>query len=167
MPNTYTLIASVTVGSGGAASIDFTSIPSTYTNLSLKISARQNSATVAYSNLRFNASTTGYSYRSLQGDGSGASSASGSTATYGVTNLSTWTASTFNSIDLYIPNYAGSNYKSWSSDSVTEANISTVYSDFVAGLWSNTAAINQVTLYPNGGNFVQYSSAYLYGISKS
>jgi hypothetical protein len=29
MPNTYTLIASATVGSGGASTIDFTSIPST------------------------------------------------------------------------------------------------------------------------------------------
>ena len=37
---TYTLISSVTVGAGGASSIDFTSIPSTYTDLLVKISAR-------------------------------------------------------------------------------------------------------------------------------
>ena len=40
MATTYTLISSVTVGSGGAASIEFTSIPSTYTDLVLKLSAR-------------------------------------------------------------------------------------------------------------------------------
>ena len=40
MANTYTLISSVTVGSGGASSIDFTSIPATYTDLCLVWSGR-------------------------------------------------------------------------------------------------------------------------------
>ena len=35
---TYTLIASNTVGSGGTASIEFNSIPQTYTDLLIKIS---------------------------------------------------------------------------------------------------------------------------------
>ena len=37
MANTYVAIATVTVGSGGAASIDFTSIPATYTDLVVKL----------------------------------------------------------------------------------------------------------------------------------
>ena len=37
MANTYVLISSSTVGSGGAASIDFSSIPATYTDLVLKL----------------------------------------------------------------------------------------------------------------------------------
>ena len=41
--NTYVLLSSVTVGAGGASSINFTSIPATYTDLVLKISARTNS----------------------------------------------------------------------------------------------------------------------------
>ena len=40
MATTFTKIASVTVGSGGASSIDFTSIPSTYTDLCVKLSTR-------------------------------------------------------------------------------------------------------------------------------
>jgi hypothetical protein len=36
MATTYEIIASVTVGSGGAANIEFTSIPATYTDLVLK-----------------------------------------------------------------------------------------------------------------------------------
>ena len=40
MADTYTLISSVTVGAGGASSIDFTSIPATYTDLLVKFSLR-------------------------------------------------------------------------------------------------------------------------------
>jgi hypothetical protein len=36
MANTYEAIATVEVGSGGASTIDFTSIPSTYTDLVLR-----------------------------------------------------------------------------------------------------------------------------------
>ena len=64
MPNTFTLIASSTVGAGGASSIDFTSIPSTYTDLCLKVSARS-TATDTNVNMyvKFNGSTSGYSGR--------------------------------------------------------------------------------------------------------
>ncbi len=167
MPNTYTLIASSTVGATSVASIDFSSIPSTYTDLLLKVSARQSTGDVAYAALRFNGSTSSFTYRSIEGNGSSAASYNGATGAYGITNTSGYTASTFNNIEIYIPNYASSNYKSYSSDSVTESNTGTVYMDLIAGLWSNTAAINQVTLYPNTGNFVQYSSFYLYGIKNS
>ena len=40
MANTYELIASSTVGAGGASSIDFNSIPNTYTDLLVKLSGR-------------------------------------------------------------------------------------------------------------------------------
>ena len=40
MANTFVLLASTTVGSGGASSIDFTSIPATYTDLVVKVSGR-------------------------------------------------------------------------------------------------------------------------------
>lgn len=167
MPNTYTLIASSTVGATSVASIDFSSIPSTYTDLLLKVSARQSTGDVAYAAFRFNGSTSSFTYRSIEGNGSSAASYNGTTGAYGITNTSGYTANSFNNIEIYIPNYASSNYKSYSSDSVTESNTGTVYMDLIAGLWSNTAAINQVTLYPNTGNFVQYSSFYLYGIKNS
>jgi hypothetical protein len=40
MANTYEAIATVTVGSGGATDIEFTSIPGTYTDLLIKSSLR-------------------------------------------------------------------------------------------------------------------------------
>jgi hypothetical protein len=42
MATTYEIISSVTVGSGGAANIEFTSIPATYTDLYVLASIRSN-----------------------------------------------------------------------------------------------------------------------------
>jgi hypothetical protein len=44
MANTYEIISSVTVGAGGAAYIEFTNIPQTYTDLNLVFSGRNTSS---------------------------------------------------------------------------------------------------------------------------
>jgi hypothetical protein len=77
------------------------------------------------------------------------------------------TASTFNNADLYIPNYAGSNNKSFSIDSVSENNGTAAVASLFAGLWSQTAAITSITLTSRNGNFDQYSTAYLYGVNNA
>lgn len=167
MATTYTLISSVTVGAGGASSIDFTSIPSTYTDLCLLVSSRSSaSAGTDLGLIGFNGSTASFTNKYLGGNGSIAYS--GSYARYiGDINAATSTASTFTNLQIYIPNYAGSSNKSFSSDTAMETNATGGVLALAAGLWSNTAAINQVTLTFNTGSFVQYSTAYLYGISKS
>ena len=165
---TYQLISSVTVGSGGASSIDFTSIPQTYTDLKLVMSARDGDANWSdWVYIKFNNNTSSYSYRLLQGTGTGVASYNGTSQYGGDIVAANATASTFGNYEIYIPNYAGSTNKSWSVDAVTEYNASTAIADLVAGLWSNTAAINQITLTARNANFVQYSTAYLYGIKNS
>jgi hypothetical protein len=169
MANTFTLIASSTVGAGGASSIDFTSIPSTYTDLCLEVSLRgdQASNTNAYL-ISFNGSTTTFTTRRLYGNGASAASDSSSAGDYGVANGASTTASTFNNAAIYIPNYAGSTNKSFSVDEVVENNATTGFDVLTAGLWSTTSAINRVTLTGNGSTkFVQYSTAYLFGIKSS
>ena len=171
MANTFELIASSTLASA-ASTIDFTSIPSTYTDLCLKASLRSSDA-AAFVNytLKFNASGgTAYSVRVLYGSGSAATSASSSGAAagdYGFQDGAGATASTFANVEIYIPNYAGSAYKSWSTDQVQENNATAAYAGLLAGLWSNTAAINQVTLTSSAGNFVTNSTAYLYGVKNA
>ena len=78
-----------------------------------------------------------------------------------------FTASTFDSIDLYIPNYTSSNNKSFSVDSVAENNSATVNQlDLIAGLWSQTAAITSITFTSyNAANFVANSTFSLYGLA--
>lgn len=165
MANTYTLIASSTVGSGGAANINFTSIPSTYTDLCLKLSIR-NASTFGTCYVRFNGSSTSYTGIRLFVNSTTVSSDSVN-SDVAFENPSSFTANTFASNDIYIPNYSGSSYKSASLDYATENNASSNYEGFSAELWSNTAAINQVTITPAAGTFVQYSTAYLYGIKNS
>jgi hypothetical protein len=169
MANTYIQIGStVTVGAGGAANIDFTSIPSTYTDLILKMSTSTNNA--SYSDalmISFNGLTTNFTWRNLLGDGSTPASYNGTDTRSGVTNGSTAT-SVFGNAEMYIPNYAGSNNKSASIDAVAERNATSQYVDLNAKLWSNSAAINRITITPqNGSLFLQYSTASLYGILKS
>ena len=168
---TYIQIGStVTVGSGGAASIDFNSIPATYTDLLLKVSTRSDLANAfSASSLSFNSNTSNYSWRELYGVGNAQGSNSGSDITKGsaqVTGASA-TASTFSNIEIYIPNYASANNKSFSVDGVTENNATSAAATLYAYLWSNVAAITSITLTANTGNYVQYSTASLYGISKS
>jgi len=165
MANTFELIQSYTVGSGGAASIDFTTIPSTYTDLCVKWSLREAND---YMGLSFNGSTANFTSRFIFGGGSGTPSSNSRTDNYQSATVVTtsWTASTFSNAELYIPNYAGNTNKSFSIDTVTENNSTTAYMELIAGLWSNTAAINRVTL-NSVGSFVQYSTAYLYGVKNA
>ena len=167
MPNTYTKIASVAVGSGGASTMDFTSIPATYTDLLVSISGR---CTTSNSNgkLSFNGSTTTFTSRILEADGSSAYSANRSdNLNLFFIDASDQTANTFGSSYIYIPNYASGNNKSFSVDAVTENNATGSYMRLVAGLWSTTSAITSISLMPQGTAFAQYSTATLYGIVKS
>ena len=168
MANTYVKIASVSVGAGGASSMDFTSIPSTYTDLCLKVSGRISLAQIYGSFwLNINGLTTNRTYRYVEGNGASASSGSGTNTNISTGQGNSTTSNTFANVELYFPNYAGSTNKSFSVDSVGENNATTAYMDLYAALWSSTAAINQLTLLPESGTFVQYSTATLYGISKS
>ena len=176
MANTYTLIASSTVGSGGAATVSFSSIPATYTDLSLLVTARCEASGDTVFRIRFNSdSGTNYKWIRLLGDGSSVSSqnqgtygAGYNTSLFGQQTVSTNTANTFSNAQIYIPNYAGSNYKSASIDAVTENNATAAQATLWAGLWESTSAINAITLSSESANdFAEFSTAYLYGISNS
>jgi hypothetical protein len=174
MANTFVKIAAVTVGSGGASSIDFSSIPSTYTDLCIKISARRSDASEGYLSLRFNASSASdYWNRTIRGTGTAVSTSTD----FNVASLDFWvldgtgyTANTFASTDIYIPEYAGSLKKSVIAENVAEGNVSTMYMQMTSGFWNVTSAINQITLYAAAapsGTFAEHSTAVLYGIKKN
>ena len=169
MANTYTLISSVTVSSA-TNTISFTSIPQTYTDLLFKISGRF-SLDTATAFLRYNGTTTNGTSIFLEGSGSSASSSTDGSYQYGpihgVVN-STKTANTFGNAEIYIPNYTSSNYKSSSSDGVTENNGAATTMALGANLWSNTAAITSIEIVgAASADFVEHSTAYLYGISNA
>jgi hypothetical protein len=125
------------------------------------------SATDTPVSVRFNGSTSNFSWKRIYGDGSSVSSSGLSDSYWFYTDTSAQTSNTFGSGEIYVTNYAGSNNKAVSSESLTENNATFAEAFMVAALWSNTTAINQITLVPLTGNFVQYSTATLYGIKNS
>lgn len=175
MPNTYTLIASSTVGAGGAANITFSSIASTYTDLCLKLSLRSSNTAGSWDTVRIllNGNATNVSQRDLYGTGSAAGTealASPENNTISYTSNANNTANTFGNLEIYIPNYANTSYaKSISADGVGENNATAALATLTAALWNSTSAINSVQVTPYSGSytFVQHSTAYLYGIVKS
>jgi hypothetical protein len=167
----YNLIATTTVGSGGASAITFTSIPQTYTDLLVLFSLR-NDTTSDQFYVTLNSSTfgsgTANSSKIVYGDGSSATSRS-NVNYLGFPSPSNFTASAFGNASMYIPNYTGSTYKSVSTDSVNENNATAAYPSLSAAVFNITAAITIVSIETTGTGtkFVQYSSASLYGIKNS
>jgi hypothetical protein len=172
MAATYVNITSTTLGSD-TSPVTFSSIPSTYTDLVLRISGR-NTGSGAFGNVRiqFNGDTaSNYSYVYMQGSGSAASAGRNSSVTQIQVNngvdIGTDTANTFANIELYIPSYTVSQHKPFYWFGATENNASTAYINSYANLWRNTAAISSISLFFNSFAFATGSTFYLYGIKNS
>ena len=165
MPSTYEPIATTTLGSA-AASITFSSIPATYTDLRLVLSGTVTVGGYGFY-ARFNSdSGTNYSRSNLFGDGSSA----GTNAA--VTNTSTpyqsqsgmsSTVPTLYEFDIF--SYAGSTYKTMLSKASEDKNGSGTVALFVT-LWRSTSAINSVS-FINGNTFAAGTTATLYGIKNA
>jgi hypothetical protein len=168
----YESIQTVTVGSGGTASIAFTSIPSTYQHLQIRAISRTNRAdTNDFMTIRFNGdSGSNYSYHSLYGNGASAGGNDTGTSTgtpwSGVTAGGNATASMFGAAVWDVLDYQNANkYKTTRLLSGTDQNGINGRIYFMSNLWQNTAAITTVTIIPTHGTlFSEYSQFALYGI---
>lgn len=173
MANTYKLIEAKTLTTT-TTDITFTSIPQTYTDLKLVYSARSNAniGSEGYDSVfYFNGAQSNRTSKVLRGDGSVTSSNTiDEAATFRLLRAiepNDYTSSIFCNVEIYIPNYTSSNYKSFSVDSVLENNATATGLSFIAGQWSSTAAITSITVGAINGSLVAYSTFYLYGISNS
>lgn len=161
------LIQTVTVGSGGASSITFTSIPSTYTDLVLMVNPRSGSSNDILF-LRVNGSTSATTSRYMEGNSSSVSTGSSTSNTFVRfgTITSGASANSFSVATAHLPNYTGSSNKMVSIDYVSENNATTAYQTIVAGTYPITDAITSLTISNTGGSLAEYSTASLYGILK-
>ena len=172
MATTYTLINS-NVLSSSAASVTFSAIPATYTDLVVRASARTDTAAAIEScQVQFNSDTaTNYSYVLISGNGSAASSNIYSSQNYVGSipaDAAIATSNTFASWEMYVPSYLVSQNKPLSVIGMQENNQTGAFIRPTAGLWRNTAAVTSITFAGvSGGNFVSGSSFYLYGISNA
>ena len=169
--SSYESIATVTVGSGGQSSIDFTSIPSTYKHLQIRGIGRLTVASSGASNIgvRFNSdSGTNYSYHILSGNGSTANSGgAGSSNQMYLPDMiirDGSTASVYSGFVFDILEYANTNiYKTVRALSGFDANGSGKVA-LTSGSWRNTAAVTSITLVPESDLYKQYNQFALYGI---
>jgi hypothetical protein len=166
---TYKLIETLTVPATPQSGIDFQNIPATYTDLLILASLRNNDSNQAGNVLvELNGSTSSFSNIFWQGNGVNLSQSSVS-AMVGDMNTAFDPSGVFNNILIYFGNYASSNSKNFFAKAVQEMAGVNAFMQNDANLWSNSAAINRITLRNRnaGINFVQYSSASLYGIRNS
>ena len=173
MATTYTLISS-NVLSSSAASVTFSSIPATYTDLVLRASIRTDDAGVqgAQFRIRFNGDTaTNYSRTQIYGNSGAVTSnrtTNGSFLGTLDTNGAGSASNTFSNAEIYIPNYTGTANKPTSNFGVSEDNNANgVFVGANAGLYRGSSAITSIGCYVASINFVSGSSFDLYGIKNS
>jgi hypothetical protein len=160
-------LQTVTVGAGGAASITFSSIPQTYTDLIVKMSMRVTNSGGPYGTVGyFNPYGTSYKSSQVVGDGASASSQAYNFAVFlfGNTPGASETANTFNNTELYIPSYASNQKKSITAYSVAENNATTAYQVLVTNTYETTTPVTSIVLGPSSGTLAQYTTFTLYGV---
>ncbi len=168
--NSYESIATVSIGSGGAATATFSSIPSTFKHLQVRLITRNDRAnTLDGLYMRFNSdSGTNYSDHFLRGSGSAVDANADVSSAYmlmGTVAASSATASVFSGGIIDVLDYADVNkYKTVRNLLGYDANGSG-YVGLFSGNWRSTSAVTSITLgSTNGSGFLQNSQFALYGI---
>lgn len=175
MPTTYTLISSITAN-GTQSGYTFSSIPQTYTDLVIRMSARSTgSGTFNTLYAYVNAFTSFLNTTTrLQSDASAATSSRQGTAQtqsiqLNATQSGSATADTFNNSEIYIPNYTTSTIHQISCFHTAEDDVSNpAWISLMAWRQTTAGAITSITLNEVAGGFWQSGSTFsLYGIKNS
>jgi hypothetical protein len=175
MANTYRLITKQTVGSGGVSSVTFSSIPQTYTDLKILISAQNTGSGSDAANMfmTVNGITSSYSNRFVYGTATTAGSNANSNNLTDKTQVGNYPvvgSSAWGNTEVYIPNYTNNSVKSYSVDSIAEINSSTTYQNYLtllAGYLPTSSAITTINLISISNLISENSTFYLYGIKNS
>jgi hypothetical protein len=168
MPTTLELIGSTTLSSA-TATVSFSSIPSTWTDLYLRASIRQQAGGNAY--LTLNGTYSGLLGQRLAVNANAATinSYEATDGFIGDGQQPATTANYFGNVEVYIPNYADSSRKNWYGEFFTDQDGSAdSYMNYAAGLTPSSVAITTLALGPGAGSgtFASGSTFYLYGIKK-
>jgi len=171
-------IATVTVGSGGASSIEFTNIGSGWQHLQIRMVARSTRSSILdYTRVQFNADTaSNYAFHDLYGEnvaGVGGyaeinvASMAGGGLTATTVNSSMFAAQIIDILDYSVTTknkvlrcFSGLDTNASGAGGQTDSQVV-----LRSGLWRSTNAITSVKLFPNTGpNFAQHTTAALYGL---
>lgn len=149
------------------ASIEFTAIPQTFTDLVFLVSAR-NSTTTTSLNFSFNGATLNRTQRRLTGTGSGTPSTNSETTFLLPIPGSSQGANIFGNARVYIPNYSLAAQKNAIGDAIQENNTASGSLMLSVFNWADTAAITSCTFTAAGtsANLIAGSTISLYGITR-
>jgi hypothetical protein len=165
VPTAYESIATTTVGSGGTATITFSSIPATYTHLQIRYFAKNTSADYTI-RAQFNSDTAAnYSYHGLYGDGANDAAYAGASQTFmQFGNNADTTTSVFAAGIIDILDYTNTNkYKTIRAlHGYADSSSNTIMMTSI--LWRNTARIEALWLNCWDGSFASGSRFSLYGL---
>lgn len=165
-------LQTVTVGSGGASSISFTSIPSIYKHLQIRCIARESDTNVGAGALWMQANgDTGsnYAWHRIWGNGSTVSAGNASSTTWSLVGINSRAgngSTIFGTTIVDVLDYSETTkYKTFRGLTGENPNSSNGYSGLHSGLWMNTNAISSLTLLPTSGySWTENSKFALYGI---
>ena len=160
----YQSIATVTAGSGGSATITFSSIPATYKHLQIRAISKGAGST-SNATFQFNGDTgTNYSYHILYGNGSSGAAVGGGSNAFIYLGTQSVTTNTFSTEIIDILDYSSTNKNKTVRALCGYENNSAGEIGIFSGAWFNSStAISSVT-FSLSSNFQQYSSFALYGI---
>jgi len=163
-------IATVSVGSGGAANVEFISIPATFTHLQVRAILKTTTSAVKDYEviyMRLNGDTgSNYALHQITGNGSTAAAGSGVNQTfmYAVYGSKSGLADAFGGGIVDILDYKDTN-KNKTLRNLTGIDMNGMGElGLISGLWINTNAITSILFYPPANNIAQYSHFALYGI---
>ena len=156
-------IQTATVGAGGSSSISFSSIPSTYTHLQIRVMTLTTGVNTDIL-MRFNSdSGNNYSQHYLYGTGAAAASGGAASQSYAPLGIEGGTSAPGVAVCDVLDYKNTSKYKTVRSLSGDDQNGSG-YLFMYSSAWLNTAAISSITITPGAGVFNQYSQFALYGV---
>jgi hypothetical protein len=162
--NSYESIATTTVGAGGASTITFSSIPSTYKHLQIRGSVLLTAA----NNLRMqvNGDTgSNYSWHQLIGSGGAATASAAINTVFMVYGYYAGTANASEAVVMDILDYADTNKnKTIRTLEGNDINGAGGYVGLWSGNWRSTSAINSISLILPSGLFDINAKVALYGI---
>ena len=169
--NTYTQIASTTLGSA-ASSVTFSSIAGTYTDLVLVIVSADSAGTGNQISFRLNSNATAiYSFTALYGNGTSAASnreATGAGRTYGTIGWNTEQNTTLGT-SMSIVNFMNYSNSTTNKTVLSRSSNSSRATEAAVALCQLTAAITSIDLYSatSARLFLAGSTFNLYGIQSA
>jgi len=165
----YDALATVTVPSGGAATIEFVGIPTGYKHLQIRGIAKSTGGGTEDFRMQLNGVTSGYAVHALYGTGSGSGAANAGTSQSAIVepyNFAVYSGGTsiFGAVIYDILDYANvSKFKTVRTFGGADVNGSGTVGLY-SGLWQDTSAVTSIKLFATSNNLAEYSTFSLYGV---